>query len=353
MSSPIDFGIRTQVPPGMFVFEGPEKRLEVWFKRNCNQPMGMRLLSRDEWQVMLDDVKCTILSQMSNEHMDSYVLSESSLFVYRFKIMLKTCGTTTLLNCLEKLKLLANKCSTEIESVLFSRKNYNFPDRQIHPHRSFHSEATLLEKFMPGAGHVLGPVLSGDHHYVYYSGKVPVIEPEFKNQTYLTRHSVELLMSDLDPEAMKLYFKKDDSPIAKDITISTGQSSLFKQMSTDEYLFDPCGFSVNGISDIEDAYFTVHITPERAFSFTSFETNVDDASNPILLNKVVQIFKPSRFSMVLTSPYRDPQEHDRFGPEIEGFLRKYRAHYELEGGLSVTCCNYIRDNSSNVSSLAA
>jgi S-adenosylmethionine decarboxylase len=58
---------------------------------------------------------------------DAYVLSESSLFVWPFKMMLKTCGTTTLLRCLPRLLKYTALLGLELEWVGYSRKNYSFP----------------------------------------------------------------------------------------------------------------------------------------------------------------------------------------------------------------------------------
>lgn len=84
-------------------FEGPEKVLEIDFTPGKGPSRGLRDIARAQWDSILTDARCTILATMSNEKMDSYVLSESSLFVYPLKLILKTCGTTTLLMCLPRL----------------------------------------------------------------------------------------------------------------------------------------------------------------------------------------------------------------------------------------------------------
>lgn len=78
-------------------FEGPEKTLEVVFRSDKGVSEGLRALSRQKIDHLCTKAKCTILSQISNSHMDAFVLSESSLFVYRHRLVMKTCGTTTLL----------------------------------------------------------------------------------------------------------------------------------------------------------------------------------------------------------------------------------------------------------------
>ena len=58
---------------------------------------GLRDVTREEWTELCVAAACEILDVRSNEFFDAYLLSESSLFVYPVKLILKTCGTTTLL----------------------------------------------------------------------------------------------------------------------------------------------------------------------------------------------------------------------------------------------------------------
>ena len=90
------------------MFEGPEKTLEVVFRRTdgtehqvistgdlsgeCNGPIkrvGLRRLSRDDLDRICARARCTILSVVSNRYLDAYVLSESSLFVYPYMYVAK------------------------------------------------------------------------------------------------------------------------------------------------------------------------------------------------------------------------------------------------------------------------
>mmetsp|Transcript_17269 Transcript_17269/g.31886 ORF Transcript_17269/g.31886 Transcript_17269/m.31886 type:complete len:270 (-) Transcript_17269:547-1356(-) len=140
------------------VFEGPEKTLEVCFRKMDSEAppvltptdgrdtrhTGLRRLSRDDLSRICARARCTILSCVSNNYVDAYVLSESSLFVYPYMLVLKTCGTTTLLRCIALLIDMGRKLGLEIDWVGYSRKNFNFPGDQAFPHQSFHQELDYL-----------------------------------------------------------------------------------------------------------------------------------------------------------------------------------------------------------------
>jgi S-adenosylmethionine decarboxylase len=74
---------------------------------------GLRQITRPQWDAILQEARCTILDSLSNDKVDSYVLSESSLFVYSHKMILKTCGTTTLLRCIDMLLEIAKVRAVE------------------------------------------------------------------------------------------------------------------------------------------------------------------------------------------------------------------------------------------------
>jgi len=108
---------------GIQGFEGPEKILEVDFVRGMGS--GLRKLQREKWDAILDLARCKILCGASTDHFDAYVLSESSLFVFDFKVYIKTCGTTTLLRCLPLLLDEARQTlGMELEWLGYSRKKF-------------------------------------------------------------------------------------------------------------------------------------------------------------------------------------------------------------------------------------
>uniref|UniRef100_J3M3V4 Uncharacterized protein n=1 Tax=Oryza brachyantha TaxID=4533 RepID=J3M3V4_ORYBR len=88
-------------------FEGFEKRLELVFTLPVGGggvQHGLRLMPVEALREVLDEAQCTVVSAAGNAAFDAYVLSESSLFVYPGRVVLKTCGTTRLLRACQRIK---------------------------------------------------------------------------------------------------------------------------------------------------------------------------------------------------------------------------------------------------------
>ena len=133
-------------------FEGYEKRLEISFFENgvFADPggLGLRALSKDQLDEILKPAECTIVASLSNDYVDSYVLSESSLFVYPYKIIIKTCGTTKLLLSIPVILKLADALDIAVKSVRYTRGSFIFPGAQSFPHRSFSEEVSVLDSYI-------------------------------------------------------------------------------------------------------------------------------------------------------------------------------------------------------------
>jgi hypothetical protein len=159
-------------------FEGPEKTMEVCFIPGIGDADGLRKLTRKQLDFLCTEAKCSILSKISSSYMDAYVLSESSLFIYKHRYIMKTCGTTTLLHCLDSLLRFADELKMELMWVGYSRKNLLFPTQQAWPHSNFGDEIEylnsnkMLQDRLNGVAHILGPV-TRDHWFVYVADNPP------------------------------------------------------------------------------------------------------------------------------------------------------------------------------------
>ena len=66
----------------------------------------------------------------------------------------------------------------------------------------------------------------------------------------------------------------------------------------EEHVFEPSGYSLNGVLD--DLYATVHVTPQEHGSYASFESNYDfGADLSAACRRVLEIFRPRAFDVVL------------------------------------------------------
>jgi hypothetical protein len=61
------------------------------FRAGCGPDQGLRSLTRQQLDTLCTEAKCTIVSSTHNSYIDSYVLSESSLFIYKHRYIMKVC----------------------------------------------------------------------------------------------------------------------------------------------------------------------------------------------------------------------------------------------------------------------
>eukprot|EP00892_Ulva_mutabilis_P004067 jgi/Ulvmu1/2031/UM120_0027.1 len=299
------------------IFEGSEKRLEVHFadvNPSTSSTCGLRALDRSTLDSLMQLAACEIVSCMSNPYLDSYVLSESSLFVYPRTWILKTCGTTKLLNCLEKLLQVARKLGLVPCYAKYSRASFLYPDLQPEEYKSFESELDHLRTHLGhigngGSAFVLGDKLHGLQWHMFVvaadtAAKAP--EPTSNSALECTHrmervsaavplHTMEVCMTDLQPAAAQQFVRTESFVSSKHTTSTTGIRALLPHGDIDDYVFEPCGYSMNGIDGPE--HMTIHVTPEDGFSYASCELHgfEEHSFDPAAMTRsITSIFQPGR-----------------------------------------------------------
>ncbi|KAE8699054.1 S-adenosylmethionine decarboxylase proenzyme [Hibiscus syriacus] len=282
-------------------FEGYEKRLEISFVEPDSvidvEQKGLRSLSRAQLDEILTPAECTIVSSLSNELVDSYVLSESSLFVYPFKIIIKTCGTTKLLLAIPPILKLSGNLSLTVKYVRYTRGSFILPAAQPYPHRYFTEEVAILDNYFGKLGSgsracVMGGSDKKQKWHVYSASAESV-------NTNAPTYTLEMCMTGLDSEMASVFYK-DQSSSAASMTITSGIRNILPDSDICDFEFEPCGYSMNSIE--ADAISTIHVTPEDGFSYASFESigyDLNKLNLNQLVDRVLVCFEPSEFSVAV------------------------------------------------------
>ncbi|KAK3000140.1 hypothetical protein RJ639_012212 [Escallonia herrerae] len=333
------------LPVSAIGFEGYEKRLEISFYEPglFADPggNGLHALSKDQLDTILKPAECTIVAVLSNDEVDSYVLSESSLFVYPYKIIIKTCGTTKLLLSIPPILELAGKLSLHVRSVRYTRGSFTFPGAQPFPHRNFSEEVAVLDSYFGKLGsgskaYVMGGVNKSQKWHVYSASA--------ESDNHLDSvYTLEMCMTGLDKKAASVFYKTQSSSAAV-MTEDSGIRRILPDSEICDFEFDPCGYSMNAIEG--GAISTIHVTPEDGFSYASFETVGYDfkvVNLTHLLERVLACFQPTEFSVAL---HADEIVKD-LGNDIalKGYCCEERSYEVLGEGGSIMYRSFTMDGS--------
>jgi S-adenosylmethionine decarboxylase len=299
-------------------FEGSEKKIEVIFS---SQVESLRLQPRAFWEKLVNKAQAQILSEVSNEKMTAYLLSESSLFIYDHYLVMITCGTTQLVKAVDE--LMQHYQPQQIDAFFYERKNELLPQAQS---TDFFKDVEILRQWFDGEALRYG---REDEHHLYLFAAKKDYEPLAND------HTMEILMHGIAPEISALFRNCQDCN-SQELRDRSGLSDLVLG-EVDDFVFDPMGYSLNAI--YENRYFTIHITPESDGSYVSFETNAfDSAAQMEWAQKVLSVFKPLSFDLVLFNKDKVMQ------PDFANFRLKQQYAESLYSGYQTQYFSYYSPN---------
>jgi S-adenosylmethionine decarboxylase len=293
-------------------FEGPEKKLELVVVDGFP---SLRSFGDETWTRIVEAAGATILSKTSNDDLDAYLLSESSLFVYDSFITMITCGRSRLIDA--ALALLELVAPEHVAFACYERANENFPHLQ---ETSFIDDARRLRDRVPGRAIRFG---AEDEHALHLFHTDRPFAPEPRDTT------LEILMHGIDPARAELFRGIEPPRAGRLVADELGFVEDFPGFTFDEHVFTPAGYSLNGLRD--ERYLTLHVTPERIGSYVSFETNLDfRESVESLVRTVVGRFRPVSFDIVCFVPDTHPIAVSVEGYDLRRHTREPAAGYAID-----------------------
>lgn len=247
-------------------YEGTEKRLEISLKQD-------NLLQFPEafWQEMVAQAGAFILSKIENESTLAYLLSESSLFIWKNKLLLITCGNTCLVKAAQFFQ--KNIAKEKIQSLLFHRHQAIRPKSQK---SDFAQDCALLKTHLPGRTMHWREKYKGD---LFLYGDNSRLENNCKQ--ILMQHGLS------GPFAQKL---QAGAASTEQIAFTLALTDFFPELCIDQYTFTPKGYSVNAIAG--NNYLTIHITPEKLSNYLSLESSFDKQTMQPFIKHLIRLFAP-------------------------------------------------------------
>jgi S-adenosylmethionine decarboxylase len=257
-------------------FEGSEKKVEVI---TAPEAGSLRDLGKDFWVDVVAKAQAEILTTLSNDHCDAYLLSESSLLVWQDRFLMLTCGTTTLVDAF--LYFLDTVPKEQILFASFQRKN----EYQSHLQKtSFQEDIDRIQALLPGTAYRLGN-LDSHHNYIFHLDKP--YQPEKDDQTS------ELLMYHIKGEGAR--YLRNEGQTIEGIRKLLRLNDILPGFELSDWLFEPFGYSLNAIKG--DRYATFHITPQEDSSYVSFETNLNMEDSAIL-EQLLAALRPGSWDLI-------------------------------------------------------
>ncbi len=296
-------------------FEGTEKKLEIMMRPGAP---SLRSKGKPFWSEIVALSHATILSTLGNTEADAYLLSESSLFVHDDRCIMITCGRTTLIEA--ALELTRRLGLDSIRSLIYERKNENFPGLQP---STFDDDVMRLNAKLPGTSMRFGDP-KGHHVSLYHLDRNAA--PDANDVT------LEILMYGLDPKSAGRFSGGDTTRIRT----GSGILSLLAGEAVDDHAFDPEGYSLNALEG--PTYATVHVTPEEAGSYASFETNrvLGDAGVRDQVQRAIEVFRPQRMDVIL---FQRRVHFGDLGTEYPLVMEELR---HIGNGYNVQFCHFAR-----------
>lgn len=253
-------------------YEGTEKRLEITLKDK-----NLLLFADEFWLAMVEQADAYIISKIENTKLKAYLLSESSLFVWQNKLLLITCGNTHLVKAAQFFQKRVNK--ENIQSLLFHR---HYPHQQHLQKSNFAQDTTLLKSQLQG---------TTKHWQGKYQGDLFLFG---ESLTGMINTKQILMFHGLSGDFAGSL--QNGSATLSKIESQLALSSFFPQLSIDQFIFTPKGYSLNSIA--ADQYLTIHITPEKLSTYLSLESSFAEQLIAPFITHLHNIFQPEKTNLM-------------------------------------------------------